>query len=151
MKLITSIIIIAVICSVGCTVGWSQSDVYEPDVESIRYQLHVARDVNEYLDDLFQKFSEGYVDPDKALEKVGLLRHEYNKLVEPVPQEGEQLHMLLNRLLSRIEYYFIHYKSMDRENPLINFQIAKARFEFNQEEQRLRYIYGAESGRSSQL
>lgn len=148
MKFTSSIIIILLVFFAGTAGVWGQNDIHEPDVEAIRYQLHITKDVNEYLDDLFQKFSEGYVSPDEALEKVGLLRHEYNKLVEPVPQEGKQLHVLLNRLLSRIEYYFIHYKRTDRENPEINLQIAKARFEFTQEEQRLRYLYGAGSSQA---
>ncbi|MBD3426106.1 MAG: hypothetical protein GF409_02610 [Candidatus Omnitrophica bacterium] len=119
-------------------------------MEAIRYQLHIVTDVNEYLDDLFLEFSEGYIHPDKALAKVNLLKHEYNKLVEPVPEEGIKLHELMNKLLARIEYYFIHYKRTDRENPQINLQIARARFDFNREEERLRYLYGTPAGRPFQ-
>ncbi|MFC1548473.1 hypothetical protein ACFL5E_00780 [Candidatus Omnitrophota bacterium] len=135
------VLLILLISPPAFTLVGAQPNIIEPDVEGIQYLLYISDDATEYLDDLFQKFSDGYVDPDKALEKVSLLRHEYNKLVNPVPKEGEKLHELMNRLLSRVEYYFIHYKRMDRENPLINFQIAQARYEYLQEEHRLRYLY----------
>jgi hypothetical protein len=141
MKMVKISFILLLLVLVPLRTICAQGRVIEPDVDGIRYQLQVSKDVNEYLDDLFLKFSEGYIDPDTALEKVGLLRHEYNKMVEPVPQESEMLHVLMNRMLSRIEYYFIHYKRLDRENPLINYQIAQARFEYLREEQRLRFLY----------
>ncbi len=141
MNIIRISLILSLLAFAPLRLLYAQGGMMEPDTDGMRYQLQVSKDVNEYLDDLFLKFSEGYIDPDTALEKVGLLRHEYNKMVEPVPYEGERLHALMNKMLSRIEYYFIHYKRADRENPLINYQIAQSRVECLREEQRLRLLY----------
>lgn len=119
--------------------GWDQSD---SNVEDIQYQLYTYDQLTSYLDDLFKEFSEGYMQPEIALKKVNVLKHEYNKLVEPVPEEAEKFHDLVNVLLSRIENYFIYWKRANRENPEINIKIAKTKFELANEEAKLRSMYG---------
>lgn len=111
------------------------------DANDILYQLDVYVQVSEYLDDVFREFSDGYVEADAALKRVNLLKHEYNKLVDPVPEEAEKLNQLVNKLLSRVENYFIYYKRANREDPEINIKMAQAKFELAQEAEKLQYMY----------
>lgn len=112
-----------------------------PDTGDIQHQLKIYGEVTEYLDEVFQEFSEGYMDADTALGKINLLKHEYDKITQPVPKEAEKLHQLVKNLLSQIENYFIYYKKANRENPGINLKVARAKFEASREAERLRFAY----------
>lgn len=118
-----------------------QSAYGQFDMESVQHQLQLCDEVMEYLDEVFQSFSEGYLMADDALKKINLLIHKYNMMSEPLPPEAKDLNTLMKQLLSRIEYYFIHFKKSNRENPEINLQIAKTRFEIAQEMARLKFLY----------
>ena len=135
------IIILAILFVFSASANAQQYVFDEPDLDGIQYQLYIYGQLTQYLDDLFRKFSDGYMQPDEALKKVTLLGHEYNKLVEPVPKEAEKLHGLTNILLSRIENYFINWKRSNREDPEINVKIAETKFELLQESERLKYLY----------
>lgn len=125
-------------CAAGPYV-WAQLDM--PDIEGIQHQLKIYDEVTEYLDEVFQEFSDGYMDADTALKKINLLKHEYNKIVQPVPKEAENLHQLVKSLLSQVENYFIYYKKVNRENLDINIKVARAKFEASREAERLRFTY----------
>ncbi len=107
--------------------------------KEVAYQLEVAAEVTEYIDELFQKFSDGYIKANTALEKLSLWRNEYNKATEPTPESTQKLHELVNKLFSQIENYFIHYKNTDRENVNINSKIANISFEIYKETIKLQY------------
>ena len=123
------------------TLGYEGVDMQEAHKEEILDQLYVYDEVSEYLADLFQRFSEGYVEPYEALDKVNLLMHEYAKKTQPVPPEAKRLNDLMKHLLSRIENYFITYKRAYRELPEMNRKLIQARMEVMQEAQRLRMEY----------
>lgn len=113
----------------------------EGDRDRILYQLDLCKELTEYLDEIFQEFGDGYLDPEPALKKVNTIMHEYNKLARPVPPAAERLDQLTKALLSRVEYYFIYYKRSYRENPEINRQIYESKFELTREIERLEYMY----------
>ena len=118
---------------------WEETD--EMKEHDILFQLVLYDEVNDYLDDLFQRFSEGYIEPDAALDKIMVLKHAYAKKAEPVPPEAERLYDLVKHLFSRIENYFIHYKRSYREHPLINLKLAQAKFKAAQEADMLHIKY----------
>jgi len=109
------------------------------ETQEMNYQLDVSSRVTEYVDELFQDFSDGYIEAQIAFEKLSLWRNEYNKATEPVPEKALRLHELVNQLLSQLENYFIHYKHKDRENININSKIANLSFEIYKETIKLRY------------
>ena len=109
--------------------------------DQVGYHVGVYKDISEYLNDLFQRFSDGYVQPEKALEKVNLLKHEYTKLSQSVPPEAERLFDLLKQLLYHVENYFIHFKRVNMENPEINMEIAKINYALSAEAERLEGYY----------
>ena len=110
--------------------------------ERIAYQLDLYTELAEYLDDVFREFSQGYLEPDPALKKIHVITHQYNIAVNPVPKEAEKLHELTKQLLSRVENYFIHYKSNFREDPELNRKILETKYELSREAERLHYMYG---------
>lgn len=107
----------------------------------IMYHIVIYDELTEYLDGLFEKFSEGYMDPDTALTRVLVMKNEYKKKVEPVPPETEKLHALTKQLFSYLENYFIHYKRAYREHPFINMQILDTRIQLEREISELRFKY----------
>lgn len=111
----------------------------EDNTNQIRYQIRLYSDATEYLDDIFREFNGGYINPDEALKRVNLMKHEYNKLVAPVPPEGQKLHELVNKLFSQVENYFIYFKRVYRENPEINLNVLKTKYYAAQEASRLEY------------
>ena len=118
----------------------SSVDMEQAKKEEILFQLQLYSEVTEHLDTIFQKFSEGYVSSDESLSRTSLLRHEYNKLADPYPEEVEKLHELINVLLSRVENYFIYFKRTQRENPELNLKIAITKIELAGEVERLRFL-----------
>ena len=109
------------------------------NASEIVYQLEIAAEVTEYVDELFQKFSDGYIEANIALQKLSLWRNEYNKATEPTPERTKKLHELINKLFSQIENYFIHYKFANRENMNINSKIANLSFEIYKETIKLQH------------
>ena len=118
---------------------WHMPAETQEEAQELDYQLEIASRVTEYVDELFQNFSDGYVEAEIALEKLSLWRNEYNKATEPVPEKADRLHELVNQLLSQLENYFIHYKHKDRENVNINSKIANLSFEIYKETIKLQY------------
>lgn len=110
------------------------------DKDALERQLEISDRVTEYLGDLFQKFSDGYIESQDALEKVSLLTNYYNNSIQPVPEEAIKLHELMKRFLSHAENYFIYFKQANRENPEINEKIAEFRYEIVKEVMRLNYL-----------
>lgn len=110
------------------------------DKEILIHQIETTRSVSRYLSDLFQEFSDGYLEANHALEKLSLCSNDYNLAVSPVLPEGERLHSLMKKLLSHVENYFIHFKAVDRESGLINMKIARTRIEIARELSRFEYL-----------
>ncbi|MFH1664734.1 MAG: hypothetical protein ABIA77_01145, partial [Candidatus Omnitrophota bacterium] len=84
----------------------------EMDMErgEVLYQIDIYMQLSEYLNDLFQEFSEGYIEADPALKKVTVAKYEYHKITGDVPEEVRTLNRLVKELLSQIENYFIYFK-----------------------------------------
>ena len=135
------IIIILSVCSCAQPQTLIQSTEAEIEGKNVLYQIDIYVQAADYMSDLFQKFSEGYIEADPALKKVMVLHHEYNKLAKPVPVEVKGLYRLMNKLLSNIEEYFIYFKKANRENPEINIKISEVRYEIYKELVKLRYEY----------
>ena len=125
--------VLVVFVSVLCATAQPGQD------QEIAYQLEVAAQVTMYIDDLFQEFSDSYIQPDPALRRLSMWRNEYNKATEPAPERAQKLHSLVNRLFSQIENYFIHYKRSNRENVNINSKIANLSFEIYKESIKLQH------------
>ncbi|MBD3379729.1 MAG: hypothetical protein GF408_04625 [Candidatus Omnitrophica bacterium] len=119
----------------------AQIDTLQMEKEEVMYQLKIYKDVTEYLDEMFRQFSAGHILPHEGLRKTNLLKHEYNKLVRPVPEKAQKLNDLVNQLLSRVENYFIYYERFFRESPEINLKIARSKFELAREADRLMMMY----------
>ncbi|MEA3489967.1 MAG: hypothetical protein U9R44_06495 [Candidatus Omnitrophota bacterium] len=118
------------------------SALTEEEINQIYYQLDLYRELIEYLDEVFQDFSYGYLEPGPALKKINVITHQYNRTAGSVPEEAERMHELTKQLLSRVEYYFIFYKSNYRENPEINRKILETRYELAREAEKLLNMYG---------
>lgn len=123
------------------TLGYDDVDMQQAHKDEILNQLYVYDEVSEYLADLFQKFSEGYIEPREALDSVNLLMHEYSKKTRPVPPEAQKLNTLMKQMLSRIENYFITYKRAYRELPDMNRKLVESRIAVMQEAEKLRVEY----------
>lgn len=119
------------------------TDVDEMELvrDEVDYQLYIYREVMQHLKEISESFSDGYIDPDEALKKIIVLRHTYNKKSKPGPTETEELNQLMNKMLSRLENYFIYFKSSYREHPYLNAKIAETKFKVTQEAERLQYTY----------
>lgn len=107
----------------------------------IERHLGIYDEVTKHMDEIFSDFSLGLIEADSALKKINLLKHEYSKLIHPVPPETEELHKLTLVLLSRVENYFISFKRWDREDPSLNIKIAETRYELHKELVRIQYEY----------
>jgi hypothetical protein len=107
---------------------------------AIEYQIQVSDKLAEFLSDLFDKFSEGYVEPDEALKKLSVYRNEYDLSVNTPQKEGERLYKLMHQFLSYMENYFIYFKRTQRENPEINIEIYKLKVDIKKEVIRLNYL-----------
>ena len=133
------IIVLVVVTFTSVLSGGAQDNI--PDIEGIQHQLEIYNEVAGYLDEVFREFSEGYLGAGAALKKINVLKHEYDKIVKPVPEEAERLRRLVMDLLSQVENYFIYFKRANRENPDINIKVARARFAASMEAERLQYAY----------
>lgn len=152
MNKITIIIATAfllVACSASAQTGQNTgvqmgNDVDDMDIirSEVEYQLFIYKEVMMYLSDISESFSDGYIEPDAAVKKVMILRHTYNQKSEQAPKELKQLKELMNKMFSRLENYFIHFKLTYRENPYVNAKVAEAKFMVTQEAERLQYTYG---------
>ena len=120
------------------------SDVDEIDIirSEVEFQLLIYKEVMQYLGEMSETFSDGYLEPDAAVKKVMLLRHTYNQKTEGAPKEVMQLKELMNKMFSRLENYFIHFKLTYRENPYVNSKVAETKFMVTREAERLQYEYG---------
>lgn len=108
--------------------------------EYITYQLEVSSRVLNEISDLFTTFSEADMEANKAMAKVDLISHEYQKAMNVIPKEGEKLHELMKSLLSHVEIYLNYFRNTNRENPEINFQIVEIKRKVNEEMIRLHYL-----------
>lgn len=104
-------------------------------------QLYLYREVMVHIKEISRQFSDGFVSPDEALRRITLLRHAYNNESEPVPSEAAQLSYYMNRMFSRLENYFIHFKRVYREDPYLNARVAETKFYVSREAERLEYMY----------
>ncbi|MDD5488266.1 MAG: hypothetical protein PHH49_04810 [Candidatus Omnitrophica bacterium] len=116
-------------------------DTFETSSNDIKLQIKFYSEVKDYLNDLFNKFGDGYLSPDAALTKVTFIKLEYIKIAEPVPNEAKELFERVKTLLNRAENYFIYYKSRGREDPEINYKLAQAQVNVVIEADRLSYRY----------
>ncbi|MFC1570357.1 hypothetical protein ACFL4E_01070 [Candidatus Omnitrophota bacterium] len=119
------------------------SDVDEMELvrDEVNFQLYIYREVMQRLKEISESFSDGEISPDEALHKVTLLRHTYNQKSNPGAKETEQLNELVNKMMSRLENYFIYFKSSYREHPYLNAKVAETKFQVTQEADRLQYTY----------
>ncbi|MBF0217317.1 MAG: hypothetical protein HQL30_10035 [Candidatus Omnitrophica bacterium] len=108
--------------------------------QAIEYEIQVSDKLSEFLSDLFDKFSEGYVEPDEALKKLSVYRNEFDLSVNPPQKDGERLFELMHQFLSYIENYFIYFKRTQRENPEINIEIYKLKVDIKKEVIRLNHL-----------
>jgi hypothetical protein len=109
--------------------------------ETVADQIHLYREVMQHLSEISESFSFGYNTPNEALKRVMVLRHAYNNKSEPLRPEVERFNELMNRMFSRLENYFIHFKSIYREDPYLNAKVAETKFYAAQEAERLEYMY----------
>lgn len=105
----------------------------------ITRHINIYEETTTRLDEIFSDFSLGHLTADQALEKTILLKHEYSKLVRPLPPGLEDFHDLTMQLLSRIENYFITFKQWNREDPSLNIKIAETRYDLHKELVRIQY------------
>lgn len=155
IKLIVKVYAVLVLCLIAlsqiCTgqqrstqavSGFSDSDEELMTLrENVADQLHLYREVMEHIGTISESFSFGYTTPDEALKRVLVLRHAYNSESEPLRPEVEEFNRLINRMFSRLENYFIHFKSSFREDPYLNMKLAEKKFYVNQEAERLLHTY----------
>ena len=109
--------------------------------EKVADQIYLYKEVMQHLSEISESFSFGYNSPDEALKRVIVLRHAYNSKSEPLRPEIMLFHELMNKMFSRLENYFIHFKSIYREDPYLNSKIAETKFYAAQEAERLEYTY----------
>ena len=109
--------------------------------EAVADQIHLYKEVMQHLSEISESFSFGYNTPNEALKRVMVLRHAYNNKSEPLRPEIERFNSLMNQMFSRLENYFIHFKSIYREDPYLNAKVAETKFYAAQEAERLEYMY----------
>lgn len=129
------ILISLVIAAAAAPCAWGQADKAD-----LQYQLDISAQVTEHLQKIFDKFNDSFMDYQPALERISILKNEYNKAIDPVPEEGEKLHQLMVQLLSRVENFFLHYKKTGREDVELNIKIVKTKFEITKEATKLRCL-----------
>jgi len=130
-KILISLVIVAVTAS--CAWGLANK-------ADILYQLDISAQVTDHLQKVFDEFNDSFMDYQPALERISVLKNEYSKAIDPVPEEGEKLHLLMVQLLSRVENFFLHYKKTGREDVELNIKIVKTKFEITREATKLRCL-----------
>ncbi|MBF0494665.1 MAG: hypothetical protein HQL28_06000 [Candidatus Omnitrophica bacterium] len=110
------------------------------DQSNLAYQVDISMQVTQLIGDLFQNFSDGYVEADEALEKLNLYEHDYGREMFPPAKELKKLDELIKKLFSAIENYFIFYKEHGRENPEIDMKIVNIRNEIAVEASNFQYL-----------
>ncbi len=128
-KILISLVITAV--TVTCALGQAGKG-------DLLYQLDISAQVTEHLQEIFDEFNNSFMDYQPALERISILKNEYGKAIDPVPEEGGILHDLMVQLLSRVENFFLHYKKTGREDVELNIKIVKTKFEIAKEATKLR-------------
>lgn len=108
--------------------------------EFLSIQLQATSRALDDISEVFTSFSEADIEANRAMEKVDLIGHEYEKSLMDVPEEGQALHDLMKALLSHAENYLAYFKRFNRENPEINARIIQIKREVNQEMVRLHYL-----------
>jgi hypothetical protein len=126
--------------------GLEAQDLYEEEVpltesEIVAEQLKETTRVLDEVSEVFQRFSDGYMEANEALKRVDLLSHSYEKALKTVLPEGEALHGMMKAMFSQVEQYLVHFKNTDREDPVINIKIINIKREINQEMFRLGNMY----------
>jgi hypothetical protein len=117
------------------------SDEMDIVKEKVADQIFLYKEVMQHISDISESFSFGYNTPDEALKRILVLRHAYNSKSEPLRPEISRFNDLMNQMFSRIENYFIHFKTVYREDPYLNSKIAESKFYAAQEAERLEYTY----------
>ena len=138
MKIFISVLFVLICVAEAWCQPLEQEDGIKQD---ILFQLQLYEEISQYMADLFQKFSEGYIEANEALEKANLLKHEYKKRAVPVSSPAENLYQLVMDFLSQVENYFIYFKRANRENPEINLKIARVKFNLAKEADRLYFEF----------
>jgi hypothetical protein len=124
--------------SLGLVNPESETDILR---EKIADQIFLYKEVMQHISDISESFSFGYNTPDEALKRLIVLRHAYNSKSEPLRPEIVKFNELINQMFSRLENYFIHFKSIYREDPYLNSKIAETKFYAAQEAERLENMY----------
>jgi hypothetical protein len=142
MRKILGLMIIMMLLPCGIKAIEIQEEMMSPRAvrDEIAYQVDVVGKVLEHFNALFVDFSEGYLEPDGAMEKLSVWKNEYYKAMDFVVPQGVMLHDLMKQLFSRTENYFIYYNRSNRENPILNSKIANVKFEIMKEITRLSYV-----------
>lgn len=122
---------------------WAQDDQKPLNKDILRYQVEISTKTATNIQEIYDSFHNSFIDYEPALEKINILINEYNKAIQliEIPKSGESLHELMKKLLSRVEKYFVYYKSTGRENAEINFEIYTIAIEIAKEADKLAYIY----------
>jgi hypothetical protein len=120
-------------------VNFDSEGAYTPQ-EYLAYQLQVSTRVLDDISEIFTSFSEAEIEAGKAMDRIDLIAHEYEKALKDVTPEGEALHGLMRALLSHTENYLAYFKRFNREDPDINSRIVQIKREVNQEMVRLHYL-----------
>lgn len=117
--------------------------VSEDEKKIIQYQIEVATQTADHIQEIFDKFNESFIDYEPALKQINILINEYNKAIQylpsPLPKEGKKLDKLVRQLLAKVEKYFVYYKRAGRENPYIIAEIHEALARVSYETERLSY------------
>ena len=142
LSLILAMVFVPLYCSAQII---EEQEEQERLIHAIRYQLKISDKTVEVTREIYDEFQNSFIDFIPALEKINVLINEYDKAMQlipaPLPKEGEKLHSIIQKLLSRMESYFLHYKKAGRQDPKLNFQILKALAEYTKESRRLTYQY----------
>ena len=120
-------------------VNFDSEGAYTPQ-EYLAHQLQVSTRVLDDISEIFTSFSEAEIEAGKAMDKIDLISHEYEKELKDVTPEGEALDGLMKALLSHTENYLAYFKRFNREDPDINSRIVQIKREVNQEMVRLHYL-----------
>ena len=147
MKKIIHALILTVILTSSV---WAQAETIDLNPEQMRkevilYQLEVTQHTMNELQMIFDQFNDTFIDYQPAIDRVSILINNYQKVMHrlpiPIPEDGEKLDDLVNKLLSRMERYYMYCKQTGRQHPYLNFQIHQAMFEVLQERERLVFKY----------
>ncbi len=107
--------------------------------------INLSEDTTLRVREIYDEFQGSFIDYEPAIQKINVLINDYNNTIqslsEDLPAEGGQLDELIKKLLSRIEKYFVHWKSFGRANPYINAQIYQVMAEIGREKERLIFLY----------